>query len=108
MFVEKLNMEQIKMITRKIMEEEKMLSIYSEKDMYGYCDNKNDPCVHMIFGKKGRLEYVLNLSDTYLSCSAFTIDNIEYLSKICIKELYKIFGEEYKEYYMQQANSIFE
>lgn len=105
MFVEQLSKEEQLIILQKLIKEEKKLSIYSSKEIYIY---NNDRILKFVFGKRGKIDYELKLSDSYLSSGFKSLDSLEHLSRICFKELYRIFGEEYKDYYMQQVDKIFE
>ncbi len=106
MFVENLKKEDREKFVQNIMLKVQKLGAYSRKSVYAYV--KKDK-LYVVFGGKGKIDFQLEVSDTFTTYSTKfkAIDNIENLSKVCTKELYKIFGEEYKDYYMQQANSIF-
>ena len=52
-----------------------------------------------------RGNYSILIFDTYVHTPY--IRDLKVISDICTKELYKIFEEEYKDYYMQQVDNIF-
>lgn len=101
MFIEKLTRSQINLIVEKIIEP------------YCYLVEKNfvsgsnyGACIEVQIYDKDYGFLILILSDTriYSNTSLKELVNIE---KSFITTMYKIFGEEYKEYYMEYVNEIF-
>lgn len=101
MFIEKLTCEQKKDIAKKICKHLGNVYRYSVDEYY--LDDELYMSVFVYDYDRGN--YPISIFDTYVQTSY--IRDLKLISDICAKELYKIFGEEYKDYYMQQVNSIF-
>lgn len=104
MFVDNLTYIQRKNIAKKVCE-------YFGKSVYrysvnGWCYLEKEPYLEIFVYDYERGNYPIAVFDTYVYMPYAR--DLKEVSNICAKELYKIFGEEYKEHYMQQVNSIFE
>lgn len=101
------------MFVRKLDSEQQCIVVASflPKTVYRY-----EKVMH--YGKKEYLEvfmydsihgnYAVCLYDTYLSCAYKGCnEKLEEMARSAFKALYYIFGEDYKNYFLEQVNSIF-
>lgn len=97
-FVERLTLDQQRQVAKSILQES---AIRYNLEMH--------------FGEESFLEmymygwnHSIYLYDTYLTCKHNPYNrDIKKMAKKAFKALYDIFGEEYKEYYLKEANNIF-
>ena len=103
MFVERLNFEQIQNIIEVVVPKSQKSRLSIEANLIV---NEN-PSIELLIRDKKLGKYSMYLFDTYLY-SSILLNGIEELNKSLIKELYDVFGEEYKEFYLKQVNEVFE
>lgn len=94
MFVEKLNHEQQKKIAKAIL----------PKTAYRYQCTWYGDYIELFLYDKEKGNYPILIYDTYVYSPIY----IKGLTEKVVKALYDIFGEEYKEYYLEKAKKLFE
>lgn len=98
MFVEKLNYEQLCQVAQKL----------KTPNMTRYNVHWHSTSPEIVVYDRVLGIFSVYLNDTCVFPKRYLGYDIEDANKILVKELYKIFGEEYKEFYLNQAKQIFE
>lgn len=101
MYIERLTRAQINLIVEKIIEPYCYLL---EKNFISALNCKS--CVEVQIYEKEYGFFWLTLSDARIHSTA-ALKELAEIEKNFIRIMYKIFGEEYKDYYMKQVNEIF-
>lgn len=102
MFVENLTIEQRKEIVRNIVPK----TVYRFQTEWRH---DKEPYIEIFLYDREDGNYAVCLYDTYLTCKYRGCNyKLKEMAGKSFKELYKIFGEDYKAYFMEQVNKIFE